>query len=401
MTWLEEITTQHAELESPKSFWFWSALAAISAVVKDNVWFDKQQYNLYPNIYVMLYADSGVKKGPPISMAKRLVASVDNTTIINGRSSIQGILKKLGTSYTKPGGIVMNKAVGFICSSELSASLVEDKAALDILTDLYDRHYNSGEYESLLKMESFSLKDTTVTLLGGINAAHAENFLSKKDMQGGYVARSFIIYEELSQTINSLMFAMSNPPNYPVLEKYLKDVARLKGPFLMSIDARHHFDDWYKRFKNDIRTNKIHDPTGTLNRFDDSVLKVAMLTSLGTNLNLEITEDIIDSAISKCETLVGNVRKTTMASGRSEWASQKSLLINELIGRDGHAISKQMLNRKFWMHCGMNDWDEICAQMEVAGILRIESVGNTIMYKMVDDQVEEWTNYFLGKQQKL
>ena len=89
-----------------------------------------------------------------------------------------------------------------------------------------------------------------------------------------------------------------------------------------------------------------------------------------------------------------------MASGRSEWASQKSLLINELIGRDGHAISKQMLNRKFWMHCGMNDWDEICAQMEVAGILRIESVGNTIMYKMVDDQVEEWTNYFLGKQQK-
>ena len=92
--WLTSLVDQHNELESPRSFWFWAGLAAISAVVKDNIWINKQIYNLYPNIYVMFHADSGLKKGPPVSMSKQLVKAVNNTRIISGRSSIQAILKE-------------------------------------------------------------------------------------------------------------------------------------------------------------------------------------------------------------------------------------------------------------------------------------------------------------------
>ena len=145
MDWLQDLVNQHRELESPRSFWYWSAIAAISAVMKDQVWLDRQIYNLYPNIYVMLHAESGMKKGPPISMAKQLVRPVNTTRIIGGRSSIQGILKEMGTAYTQPGGKVQTKSVAFIASSELSSSIVDDKVATKILTDLYDRQYNVGE----------------------------------------------------------------------------------------------------------------------------------------------------------------------------------------------------------------------------------------------------------------
>ena len=104
MNWLEEFVHQHAELESPRSFWFWSALAAISAVMQDKVWLDRQIYKLYPNVYIMLHAESGLKKGPPISAAKQLVKPVNGTHIISGRSSIQGILKDFRNSpYTTRG----------------------------------------------------------------------------------------------------------------------------------------------------------------------------------------------------------------------------------------------------------------------------------------------------------
>src|SRR6266850_4971066 len=139
MSWLTDIIDQHKEFETPISFIYWGALASISAVVTDKIWFDKYLYKLYPNVYVMLHADSGVKKSPPINMAKQLVKKVNNTRIITGRSSIQGILKEMGTAYTKPGGIVINKAVVFICSAELTSSIVEDKVATTILTDLFDR----------------------------------------------------------------------------------------------------------------------------------------------------------------------------------------------------------------------------------------------------------------------
>ena len=81
MTWLDDLILSHAELESPSSFWRWSAYAAISAVLKDNVWFNKQIYNLYPNIYVMLHADSGLKKGPPIAMANKIIGGILRSSV--------------------------------------------------------------------------------------------------------------------------------------------------------------------------------------------------------------------------------------------------------------------------------------------------------------------------------
>src|SRR6266516_8035161 len=132
MTWLDEILLSHEEVESPKSFWYWSALATISAIVKDNVYLNRGGlYKLYPNIYVMLHADTGMKKGPPVNFARDLVKRVNNTKLIHGRSSIQGILKELQCSgYTLPGGKIVNqKSVGFYCASEFASSMVEDRAA--------------------------------------------------------------------------------------------------------------------------------------------------------------------------------------------------------------------------------------------------------------------------------
>jgi len=310
MNWVETIVQKHNEFESPLNFWRWAALASISAVVKDNVYLDLHMFNLYPNIYVMFHADSGLKKGPPVNVAKRLVKAVNNTRIISGRSSIQGILKELATTVSQPGGNVIKNAVAFICSSELSSSIVEDKVATTILTDLYDRSYNVGEWRSLLKMESFDLKDPTITMLTATNESHSSDFFTRKDISGGYFARTFIIHESSENRSNSLLVGPKEPIDYDKLSVYLKDLAKLKGKFI-SLGSRtqsdHHtitiknrytgeeeffteagaiYEDWYHSFKEILL--RVKDPTGTLNRFGASVLKVAMLYSLARAPHLEI-----------------------------------------------------------------------------------------------------------------
>ncbi len=396
-SWLNEIVQQHSEFESPKSFWQWSALAAISATVKDNIWLDKFLYKLYPNIYVMLHADSGLKKGAPISMAKKLVRATGTTRIISGRSSIQGILKKLSTAESKPGGIIEKGSRAFICSSELSSSIVEDKAATVILTDLYDRNYNEGDWESLLKQEVFSLKDATVTMLTATNEAHSDDFFAKKDIQGGYFARTFIIYESESSGINSLMFAPTHLPDYEKSACYLKELAKLRGELVMDKETREYFDEWYRDFKGTIITQKIKDPTGTLNRFDDSVLKVAILCSLGTKPEPIITLEATKEAIAMCEKLIGNARRTTMGQGKNRLASETALIIQELVDRDNHAISRKMLNKKYWMRANVEEWDGIMNSLESAGIVRKEIVGNNIIWEMPEEQVREWKNQMSGR----
>lgn len=423
MAWLQEIVKQHEELESPVSFWYWSAIAALSAVLKDQVWLNRQIYNLYPNIYVMLHAESGLKKGPPISMAKQLVKPVNNTRIISGRSSIQGILKDLGTAFTQPGGKVVSKSVAFICSSELSSSIVEDGVATKILTDLYDRQYNVGEWRSLLKMESFELKDPTITMLTATNEAMSEDFFTRSAIQGGYFARTFIVYEKESQVSNSLIYPLSHPPNYTSSADYLKVVAKLNGEFHPIAGAdktdefrykkRKHgrevwfnevgiiYDDWYENFKELVKTSE-RDETGTLNRFGDSVLKVAMLLSLAQHPQLILTKEAMSDAIVESEKLLGNVRKTTMGRhGISQSAILKTTIILELLNRETHQVTRTVLMKKMWQHYeSSQEFDDIMQSFDASGMIVTSSVGNQILYTMPNNQVDELKVYMAGKSKK-
>ena len=422
-SWLDDIVDQHSELESPLSFWRWGALASIAAVVKDNVWLDRQIYKLYPNIYVMFHAESGLKKGPPISMAKQLVKAVNNTRVISGRSSIQGILKDLGTGKTLPGGKVVGDASAFICSSELSSSIVEDKVATTILTDLYDRQYNVGEWRSLLKMETFQLKNPTISMLTATNEAHSTDFFGRKDVQGGYFARTFIIYENIANRSNALLVPLKNPPNYEKSAEYLKQLSQLKGAFepLGSIyeteihsikyydrttnekfylnPAGYVYQEWYDNFKEQIKRDEIKDETGTLNRFGDSVLKVAMLMSLARAPELKIDEQSMSDAIASCEKLVGNIRKTTLGQkGLSTSSVLKTKVIEELFNRTPHMISRPMLMKKMWMHYSdISELDNMMSSFHEAGLITTSNHGTTVMYTMPDSQIEEWTEFFSGK----
>lgn len=424
--WLLDLVNQHKELESPESFWKWAGLAAISAVVKDNVWLDRGAvFNTYPNIYVMLHADSGLKKGPPILMARTLVRQVNNTRIIGGRSSIQGILKEMGSTHSVKGQVPLTKSVAFICSSELSSSIVEDKVATKILTDLYDRSYNPGEWKSLLKMETFELRDPTVTMLTATNEAMSEDFFTKSAIQGGYFARTFIVYEKVSVVDNSLTYPLSNPPNYTSSAEYLKSLSALKGPFSPiaslspSIEFRHKrerqnrfiyfnnagavYDDWYMDFKQMLRETENHDPTGTMNRFGDSVLKVAMLLSLSENCELSISESAMINAIAECEKLLGNVRKTTLGKhGIADTAQLKIMIINELLWREPHEMSRSVMMKKLWSQFSSSiEFDDSIQSFTQAGMIRQVSRGGQIFYEIPDAQAKELMRFMSGKSRRI
>lgn len=412
MSFISDLMKSTEELEPPRNFWLWAGLTSISAVVMDNVWLPRggDYYNTYPNIYVMFHADSGLKKGPPVALAKQLVQRVNCTRVITGRSSIQGILKDLGTAFTSPGGFVNAKSTAFICSSELSSSIVDDKSASDILTDLYDRNWNDGPWKSLLKMETFELKNPTVTMLTATNEAHNNEFFGQKDIMGGFFARTFIINETEDNGINSLIYPLNNPINKDKMVEYLKLLTKLRGPFcpLGSIvlgertpsPAGRYYDEWYIDFKRTIKEQKVKDDTGTINRFGDAVLKVAMLISLSKDPErLEITLDSMMEAVARCETLIGNIRKVTHGQkGKSQYTQQKTMVIHELLKRNNHTITRQQLLQKYWMHFDTTTFDEIIyPSLNTAGIVNMENNGGVILYTMPEEQVKELSKFFEGK----
>ena len=63
-----------------------------------------------------------------------------------------------------------------------------------ILTDIFDTHYYEKEYKYSLKSgKSSSIKALYISLFGATNEDHFSAIVSGPDIQGGFIARTFIV----------------------------------------------------------------------------------------------------------------------------------------------------------------------------------------------------------------
>lgn len=396
MSWLTELLEMTADYESPKQFFYWSGLAALSAVAKDKVWIERAgNMPVYLNIYVLLFARSGLRKGPPIDLAKRLVRRIGKTRVISGRSSVEAIIEDLKEIQTnKDNKSIITDSCGFITASEFSSSIVHSEFALNILTDLYDRKYNQGEYDiRLIRSGKQTLKNPTITMLGGINEAHFESFLEDKDITGGFLGRTFIIHAECKNKINSLMFEMDQKIEEEKLLEHLVLVDKMKGPLVISEAGKKAYDYWYNEFYKTVTEDK----TGTYERIGDSALKIAGLLSLSEGINQEVTKENIIQGIEAAEKLTNAVRHVTYTIKEEQSPSTlKKKILKMLAKREDHKITRQKLLADLHGVVNGDDFTKMMETLEQAGLIKTYMLGETCMYEM-DEKISAKLKHVMGE----
>lgn len=372
-TWLETIQEGTKELESPRQYYYWAALAAISAIAKRNIYLDQFRFFLYPNIYVFLIGPSGIRKGPPVNFATRLVNGVANTRVITGRSSIEGITKEMGTSRTSEGGHVIDGASAFVSAGEFASSLVDNAQALTILTDLYDAHYYTKWKNTLVGREGEVLDRPYLTMLGASNQIHLNEVIKTRDIQGGFIARTFIINATIKNAKNSLVKRPDSELDMDALIEYLKEIARLRGGFIWSNGADELYDNWYNTFDD-----QKEDITGTRARIHTSVLKVAMLLSLSKRLDLTLQPEDIEEALVACDTLIKDMNAVFMPGRGSETDMGKkvAMVLTDLVNAKDYTVSRQQLMTRHWGHLDAFSIDQVIETLMQPGLIKTRADGN-------------------------
>jgi hypothetical protein len=373
MTWIEHLLQVTLESESPRKYYYWSGLAAIAGVVKNNVYLDKFYYKLYPNIYVLLVGKSGIRKGPPVALAKRLVSEVGNTRVISGRASIQAIISELRTARTfNDQGPPLTDAAGFLTTSEFASFIIQDQQALTILTDLYDGDYNP-EWINLTKGSgSEKLKNPCLTMIGASNEVHFREAVPDNALGGGFVARTFIIHADAKSTVNPLTSAPKETISIPKLAEYLRIIGQLRGQFQFSQSGKQLYDAWYSEFS----ANEYSDTTGTIERLHDHVLKTSMLLSLSRKTDLVLEETDIREAITSCQNFVPGARRVSMGGGKSVSAPGTAVFLRELLGRSDHMMSRIAMLEKHWSYFDSFELDRIVESLEQQKAITLRLMNN-------------------------
>jgi hypothetical protein len=381
MSWLDELLLQTSESETPVSFIKWAGLSAIAAVAKNNVYLDKFYYKLYPNIFVMLIAKSGMRKSFAVYIAKELVKAIGNTRVITGRNSIQAIIKELASTTTNENGKPPNTdSSALIASGEFSNLLIEDAQALTILTDLYDGHYNP-EWSNTLKGSGLEkLKNISLTLLGASNQTHFKDRISGIDITGGFIARTLIVLENKKARNNPLTTKPKIKFDIDSLCGRLIDISQLRGTFQFDDKGRSSFEKWYEDFCEVER----NDDTGTTERMHDHVLKIAMLLSLSEKNDLILTKKDVEAGIDTCLQFTANVKNVTAGVGISDISAKQYKFMQTLVQADGFRMEHTKMLQRNWGNFDVHDMGRIVETLMGAEIISADHIGNKVYYTLTD-----------------
>lgn len=388
--WIESIMKATEKAESPRSHIFWAILFTISSVTRRKISLKKGGvYKLYPNLFILNIADSGLRKQFPIDLANSLLTSAGCCRIISGTNSIQGIIELLAKGYTAENGTVIKDAHAALLSDEFATLLVDDSMALSTLMKLYDTHAGekpdgSNEWEKTLKSGKKKLRNIYITMLGATNLEQFDAKILEKDMRGGFMARTLAIVETQPSQLNSLLRG-GNPIDYASLSKRLREINRLSGEFTMEDKAIDLFDEWYYPFFSTPRQDK----TGFIKRIHDHILKVAMCLSLSQKDELVITADEIEDAMSICLPLVGSSLEMSRQTGKSKFKTQNALVIQTLTKSPNYAITRRRLIRDNMGEFTSKDLNEILETLMQGDYITEIMIEEERGYRLTDRCIEE------------
>lgn len=404
MSFVSSVLYYTKDSESPKSYFYWASLAAVSAVLKDKVWVDRfTAGKIYPNIYVLLVGKSGLRKGPPVNLAKYLVNQVNNTKIYAGRVSIQGVVADLSKAKThENGGPPRTDAHGFLVAPEFSSFIIKDPDALTILTDLYDRHHWEQGWTYLLRNSpEEKLNRPTISMIGASNEIHLRDALPKNAIGGGFIARTCIIHATKKSNVNASVDRPQDTIPLPSLVQELATIAKCQGEFKWNQKAKDIYKGWYERLQ--VRPDFNDDTTGTMERLHDHVLKTAMLISVARKQDLVLEVDDIRESISVCQSFMpASRRMTLLQAGEAKSAPGTSVLILELISRPEHSITRAEALQKHWAHFSAPELDAIVEDLQAQKAVKIEAVrtskGIEVLYTLNPEVLKRYMVKF-GKQE--
>lgn len=373
-SWIDKVLDATAEAETPRNYTYWAAISAISAVVSPNVFINRGGvYKLSPNTFIMLIGESGLGKGLPIWVAKRLVREVNCTRIIEGRNTIAAIIQDLATTVTdeKTGTPKFKDSRGFIISGEFKNLLQRDEQALTILTEMYDTHYMQDWADKTKHSGKSKLENINISLLGGSTPQHFKNTVPDSDIEGGFVGRILTVYEESRSKINPLSDTDAENQlikTIPALSEWLRTLSLIHGPFRYENSlARQYWDQWY----TEIRTKKVHDPTGSVNRLPDNVLKVAMCISLAKDAELILRQDDLEESVEKCMALTIDSRRLVGGKGKGTGSEGAHLVIQMLFRAEEHQMYKKHILARNYGSFDVYELDRILATLEAADYIKI------------------------------
>lgn len=380
-----EYTASH---EAPESLHLWNALVAISAASRRKVYIDLEQGPVFPNLYVIIVAESArVRKSASMALGRDLlIDAVPDVRIMRDSMTSQGLIKAL------------NHRVQVLKGDKLVEELRSDVVIYaDEVANLFSYErvraaqmviFLTRAYESPAIYDHTTVRDSVVRLhnlypvmIGGTDPSNLK--VLPPEAIGGLTGRLIWVVEGQRRANNpgwkrDSARAARRTLLREALIHDLRRIGNLAGEMRVDADAMDFYDNWYeelaKRDARDPETDAFY------HRCHTTALHVGILLAMAHGDELRMTCAQMRAAIGLVEQQLPEVKRVTMWSGPSLFEQHRARCLSFLMRAGGVATRQQLLK-----HMGMpaQDFDaQLVATLVQDGSIRVQKIKNQIVIEL-------------------
>jgi len=321
--------------DSPKMFHYRIALYVLSTVMNTRYWIRHGNINVYPNLWMILLAPSGVGKSFAMGIGKSIVNSVDQNLILPNEYSREKFVE-----------IMAKNSVGNFFISEFSGFMEfnrkdYNRGIMQMLTELFDcppvytRQLQKGD------------KTIINPFLGILACSTVEWFIASVrsgDSTGGFLPRFLLTSIGDSDKVRAFMPEDNQSIKNQLVDQLAKIASQDGGKMTLSAEALKFYEDWHDEF-HEKRKTKSETLRGFYTRLKDYTLKFSMILNINTGSGLVITKDSMHRACSLSKDFIDqaeDIIENEISSSKSD-AEIKS--VRKIVKREKE-IARQDLVKK-------------------------------------------------------
>ena len=362
-TFLTRYLQYTATHESPDEFHLWCAITAAGFALGRTCYVDMVFYTVYPNFYTILVAGSGAcRKGGALNVARDLInASLsdrEDRRFLPGKIYPEALVQVLANRVTDPfnPSLKVQRAV-LLCAPELGAFMSKHMQQVGMPDLLMELHDCPDKHEYVTKNSgSDLLKHVFLAFLGGTTPTWMQHNMNLSMLSEGYIARSLLIYGAQPKLRNP---RPQRTRELAELRQWLiqdlKDLAAIRGPFVLSPEAEILWDDWYKNYTTH---NDIAEESGFAHREHTHVLRTALVFAACAKTDRIIHAPHIQAAINLVQQVRLSMHIPLMGANTEPDQRGKQKVLHTIKTHGGrHGIALQELCRRLFNHMSP---DQIC-----------------------------------------
>lgn len=362
-TFISEYMNQCNNLETPRSYDFWSAVWIISLLVNKQLQILRPNAPLFCNFYVLLVGDSGVtRKSTSLHYTKQILDDIikDTSSKIIQMNTIPTtyiMFKNIFGVYNK------QKLLTFGINTSDFKTLYKNKDVINLLSNCYDNIKESFNYgsDNLIKCDYF------ISCISSITTDNYIKALTKEEIETGFTSRCITCYEEKGKR----RIPWGKTFNTETIRQYGTElIKRIKTTKQLGLSDSgvQRYSRWYskRRYSTELYSRTFE------SREQDFVLKLAGLLAVN-DLTFEITKQHIDLAIK----IINNVKDkinllfdNTLNDTKNNDYDKVIIKIQQVLRASGeNGIYHSDLYNKVKSYCTINEYQYIINVMHELGML--------------------------------